>query len=339
MNKHKSGTRKKSGQQINKKQLVMMICLSFCLGLVLIAIGIFKLIHSNLPPADSSIPNEGTSELSISTFPSAVETATPTTTAVYPSKTSGPAVTSTTAAAGTNKLFENIASLSGTCLGWGQGTTFDQLNRPVYALTNQKKYAEYGADFIKLESRKVLYLTFDEGYENGYSAKILDVLKEKNVRAVFFVTEPYAKSNSALVKRMIAEGHIVGNHSVTHPSAGLPSQTLEDQTKEIMGCHDYVQKNFHYTMSLFRFPSGKYSVQSLALVHNCGYRSVFWSFAYLDYDVNQQMEKTKALNLLTTRLHPGAIYLLHAVSKTNTEILGDFIDKARTQGYVIAAYQ
>ena len=138
---------------------------------------------------------------------------------------------------------------------------------------------------------------------------------------------------------MIDEGHIVGNHSVTHPSGGLPSQSREQQERELLDLHDYVKENFGYEMSLFRYPAGKFSEQSLAIVQSVGYTSVFWSFAYKDWDPDNQPEETAALAKLKERLHPGAIYLLHAVSSTNTHVLGQFIDDARAAGYEFVPYR
>lgn len=226
----------------------------------------------------------------------------------------------------------DLNGLSTESLGWGQGVHFDELNRPVGSLNYQDKYGKYQAYFIG-ENNPVIYLTFDEGYEYGCSNEILDVLKEKGVKAVFFITQSYAKNNPDLVRRMIDEGHKLGNHSVTHPSQGLPSQTIEQQKEEIMGCHNYIKDNFGYEMNLFRYPAGKFSEQSLAIVNNCNYKSLFWSFAYLDYDVNNQPNEAESLQKLVDRLHPGAIYLLHAESVTNTHILGSLIDKGREMGY------
>ena len=205
----------------------------------------------------------------------------------------------------------------------------------------QEKYNRYNADFIRYEDdvSNNVYLTFDEGYENGYTGKILDVLKEKNVKAVFFCTMDYLKSEPDLVKRMIAEGHIVGNHSVTHPSAGMVSLSLDEQKAEMKQMDDYMAKNFDgYRMQLFRYPAGIFSEQSLALTGSLGYTSVFWSFAHADWDPNNQPNEAEALKKCVDKLHPGAIYLLHAVSKTNTDILGDFIDQARAKGYEFQAY-
>lgn len=184
------------------------------------------------------------------------------------------------------------------------------------------------------EATKTLYLTFDEGYENGYTSKILDVLKEKNVKAVFFVTSYYLEKNPDLVKRMVDEGHIVGNHSKTHSS--MPTLTsditkfkeefsdVESKYKEITGLD---MKKF------FRPPMGYYSERSLAMTNDLGYKTVFWSFAYDDWDPEKQPEINYAKHKILDNLHNGSILLLHAVSKTNTEILGEIIDSARNIGY------
>ena len=237
-----------------------------------------------------------------------------------------------------NAMIENVEGLDNTSQGWGMGPTRDEFNRPVDALNYEEKFAPYSVDFIKNTEEKVVYLTFDEGYEYGMTPQILDTLKEKNAKAVFFVTKPYAEADPDLVQRMIDEGHIVGNHTVHHPSAGMPSLSIADQTAEIMETDAYIKENFGYSMYLFRYPTGQFSEQSLAIVNNCNYRSVFWSFAYKDWDVNNQPDETESLNLLMEKLHPGAIYLLHAESQTNADILGSFIDQVRAQGYEIGVY-
>lgn len=234
---------------------------------------------------------------------------------------------------------QSVEKLSADAHSWGQGVNMDENNRPVGAVQNQELYGKYDADFIKETKSKEIYLTFDEGYENGYTAKILDALKEVDCPAVFFVTMDYVKSEPELVKRMIQEGHVVGAHSVTHPSAGLPSLSLQEQEQEIVQLHEYVQENFGYSMYLFRFPAGIYSEQSLALLQQLGYRSVFWSFAYADWDPDNQMEVSKALQKAKDRLHDGAIYLLHAVSSTNSAMLTDFVEAAREEGYTFVKYE
>ena len=215
---------------------------------------------------------------------------------------------------------------------WGQGVQFDEYNRPISCVEFEEKYKKLGAKFLNgNENSKTICLTFDEGYENGYTGKILDVLKEHKTSAIFFVTLPYAKENSDLIKRMIDEGHIVANHTASHPN--MPSLSNEEQAADIKKLHDYIKKNFNYDTTLFRYPAGVFSEQSLAVVSNEGYKTLFWSFAYADWDPNKQMNESEALSKLVERLHPGAIYLLHAVSSTNANILGDFIEQTRQKGY------
>lgn len=233
---------------------------------------------------------------------------------------------------------QNVSTqgLDNTKLGWGPGGPVDENNRPSGAVSYQEKYGKYDADFIR-EQENHIYLTFDEGYENGYTDDILDVLKEKGVSAVFFVTMPYVKAEPELIQRMIDEGHIVGNHSVNHPS--MPETNPEQCRNEIMELHDYVKENFQYEMTLFRFPMGEFSERDLSIAQQLGYRSVFWSFAYRDWLVDEQPNPQEALEKIESKCHPGAIYLLHAVSQTNAEILGQMIDDLQAQGYTFCKYE
>jgi len=237
-----------------------------------------------------------------------------------------------------NKV-DNVSGLSSELLNWGQGNNVDANGIPTGCAQYNDKYGKYNSDYyINTNGEKIIYLTLDEGYEYGCTPTILQTLSEKGVQAVFFVTKSFAEENPDLVRQIIDNGHILGNHSVTHPSNGLPSKTLSEQEEEVMGNHRYIKDNFGYDMYLFRFPAGKFSEQSLAIVNNCGYRSVFWSFAYLDYDVNNQPNEADSLAKMVSKLHPGAIYLLHAESWTNTHVLGDFIDQARAAGYTFGSY-
>jgi delta-lactam-biosynthetic de-N-acetylase len=231
-----------------------------------------------------------------------------------------------------NKIIENVDSLDNTIQDWGQGVEMDEQNRPIEAVRIQEKYQDSSALFI-MEGSEEIFLTFDIGYENGYTDAILDTLKEKEVKAVFFLTGQYIKEQSDRVKRMIAEGHIVGNHTMSHPADGLPSMSVEQQQQEINDFSKYVKDNYQYEPSLFRYPAGKFSDQSLAVLNNLNYKSVFWSYAYLDYDINNQPDQTESLNKLVERLHPGAIYLLHGESETNAAVLGEFIDQTRAAKY------
>lgn len=212
---------------------------------------------------------------------------------------------------------------------WGPGNITDH-QRPTDPENLQAAYSSLGATFLLPESKQ-LCLTFDEGYENGYTGAILDTLKEKKVQAIFFVTYDFASQNPDLIKRMISEGHIVGNHTYRHYT--MDEVTEEAATEEIVYLHQYIQKNYNYQMKYFRFPKGEFSEATLALAKSLGYKSVFWSFAYEDWDTENVMNPQDALKKITDSTHPGAIYLLHAVSSTNAEILGDAIDEIRQQGY------
>ena len=207
----------------------------------------------------------------------------------------------------------------------------DDKNRPVAAVETQQKLGdEYNAAFIGPED-KVIYLTFDQGYENGYTSKILDTLKEKQVPATFFLTYDYCKEAPDLCRRMVAEGHTLGNHSQKHKS--FPTLTVSEANADIDFMHQYVKDTFGYDMKVFRFPMGEYSERMLAVVRDYGYKSIFWSYAYKDWVPEAQPDKAESLEKLKKNLHPGAIFLLHSVSSTNTAILGDFIDYALSQGY------
>ena len=232
--------------------------------------------------------------------------------------------------------FGEIGALNGEALGWGPGGPVDSENRSQGAVAYQEKYGKYDAYFIAPSSEKI-YLTFDEGYENGYTADILDTLKEKGVHAVFFVTLPYVKAQPDLVQRMIDEGHTVGNHSNKHIT--YPSLSLEEAKEDLMSLHQYMLDTYQYKMSVFRFPEGNFSEQTLALVQSCGYKSLFWSFAYQDWYTDNQPNPSDALNSMLNKVHPGAIYLLHAVSSTNAQVLGDFIDGMQEKGYVFADFE
>ena len=230
---------------------------------------------------------------------------------------------------------EAVQQLSGEMVQWGPATNMDEKNRPIACLQLQEKYGQYNVNFIGPDEKKI-FLTFDEGYENGNTAALLDVLKEKNAKAVFFVTGHYVETNPELVQRMIDEGHIVGNHSYAHPV--YHKLTPEEMYQDLKKIHDMVQEQFDYSMFLFRYPQGEFSEQSLAVLQDAGYQTAFWSYAYNDWDQNNQPDPEVAYEKLVKAVHPGAIYLLHAVSETNTEILGDFIDEVRSQGYEIAPY-
>ena len=191
---------------------------------------------------------------------------------------------------------------------------------------------KYNAYYVGNPNEKKIYLTFDEGYENGYTSKILDVLKAKNVKAAFFVTKPYIESDPELVKRMVAEGHIVGNHSVKHLSSPtLSDSQLKNELTETAQAFENVTGQA--MPKVFRPPMGEYSERTLAVTSNMGYKTIFWSFAYKDWITTAQPGKDVAYNTVMSKYHNGAVLLLHAVSKSNTEALGDIIDSLRAKGY------
>jgi len=182
-------------------------------------------------------------------------------------------------------------------------------------------------------SNKVLYLTFDEGYENGHTGEILDILKEYKVPAAFFVVKPYIVKEPELIKRMVNEGHIVANHSVHHPSMAQ----IHDKEKfkaEFQGVEDAYKELIGQDMpKYFRPPMGKYSKQSLQMTKDLGYKTIFWSFAYKDWLVNSQPSESYSIEKISKGAHPGSIMLLHAVSNTNTKVLATVIKNLQQDGY------
>ena len=232
----------------------------------------------------------------------------------------------------TAKAVAGLDSLSTEKVVWGPGNIVEH-KQPNDPLLLQKRFSNMDAQWL-LNDEKKICLTFDEGYENGYTPQILDTLKEKGVKAIFFVTYDFASQNPELVKRMIDEGHIVGNHSYRHYTMDEVSDDVAKE--EVSYLHKYVKDKFGYTMSYFRFPKGEFSERSLQIVKDLGYKSVFWSFAYADWDPDNQSEENQAFTHICESTHPGAIFLLHAVSKTNADILGKVIDDVKKQGYTFS---
>lgn len=193
--------------------------------------------------------------------------------------------------------------------------------------------SKYQCYYLGDTSEKVLYLTFDEGYEAGYTAPILDVLKKHNVKAAFFVVKPYITTNPDLIKRMVDEGHLVCNHSARHPSMAsiVDEEKFKDELSDVEESFENItgKKMSKY----FRPPMGKYSDLSLQYTQNYGYKTIFWSFAYMDWLTDKQPSHETAKKRIIQRTHNGGIMLLHAVSKTNAEILDDIITQWKSQGY------
>lgn len=213
------------------------------------------------------------------------------------------------------------------------GLSFRQEGQRPEGNADAEYLAGFDAYYADPTEEKCVYLTFDAGYENGYTEKILDVLKEENVPAAFFLVGNYIESNPELVKRMEAEGHIVGNHTMSHPDMSAISDE-EAFAKEIRGLEEvYTSVTGKELPRFYRPPQGKYSQTNLQHAQNLGYRTIFWSLAYVDWLENDQPSREEALNLLNKRVHPGAIVLLHSTSKTNSKILGELIQGWKVQGY------
>ena len=180
---------------------------------------------------------------------------------------------------------------------------------------------------------KKVYLTFDEGYENGYTESILDTLKSKNIKASFFITGQYLKVQKKLVKRMLEDGHGVENHTMNHPSL----QTLNGKQfqAEVEGLQKIFKEEFGIEMKYLRPPKGEYNEKVLSMIKELGYKTAFWSFAYDDYDVNKQRGSSYAYKMIMDNVHSGEIMLLHAVSKDNASVLPQIIDEIQEKGYEI----
>ena len=211
----------------------------------------------------------------------------------------------------------------------------NEANVPTDMFWYDANWGQYNVDWIQDTEQNVIYLTMDDGYPNEYTARILDVLKEKDVKALFFLTEHFITGMPEIVQRMIDEGHQIGNHTCSHPT--MPELSAEEQTEEIMGLQELVKDQFGYEMKYFRFPEGAFSERSLGLVDNLGMKTVFWSYAYNDYS-EEQPPVAESLQMALGELHPGAIYLLHASSATNAAFLADFIDECRMRGYEFGEY-
>ena len=288
-------------------------------------------------PAETSTPEETSMPTETST-PAASESTTESVASTPAETTTQSTEPATTTEAVDKSYLNNIPALSnksGGC-GFSAANGRDEKNVPNDMYWYVKKYGKYNADFLQDTSKNIIYLTMDEGYEAGYTPTILDTLKEKNVKAVFFLTKQFIDSDPELVQRMIDEGHIIGNHTVSHKA--MPTLTLDQQKEEILTINNMIKDQFGYEVKLFRFPEGEFSEQSLALVESLGMRSVFWSFAHKDFDTSAQPDPAASLQKCLDEVHPGAIYLLHAVSATNTQILGEFIDGVRAKGFEFGTY-
>ena len=213
------------------------------------------------------------------------------------------------------------------------GLSFRQEGAPPIGTAGKDQLAQYDAAYIGDTTQKVLYLTFDAGYENGCTEKILDTLKKHEVKAAFFLVGNYIEKNADLVRRMVAEGHTVGNHTMHHPDMSA----ISDQSafaKELQDLESLYKETTGEEMARFyRPPQGVYSEDNLRMAKELGYKTVFWSLAYVDWNNDAQPTKEQAFAKLLPRTHPGAVVLLHSTSKTNAEILDELLTKWKEEGY------
>lgn len=254
---------------------------------------------------------------------------TPTQPATTPSQNSGDYI-------GTLYTRDQLDAMDNSHMGCPSGTNVSANTRPGYSIELDTRYKKYNAHFIGPDEKKV-YLTFTLGYEhNNLTASILDTLKEKNVKGIFIINMHYARSCPDLVRRMIDEGHIVGNHSANHYD--LSTLSTDRVVSEIMNLHNYVLENYNYEMTYFRPPSGYFSERVLAIAQSLGYTTLQYSFAYVDWEVDNQPNPAAALQKMVNSLYNGTIYQFHTVSSTNAQVLGAFIDAAREKGMEIALF-
>ena len=237
-----------------------------------------------------------------------------------------------------------VVVLLAAAAGWGLshvaaipagswGIHFQTEGEPPVGNTSQTALSRFDAAFLGDTGKKILYLTFDAGYENGFTPQILDVLKKQQVPAAFFLVGNYLEREPELVRRMTEEGHIVGNHTWSHPDMSKIQekeafarelQQVEDQYREITG-----QELKRY----YRPPQGIYGEENLQMAKELGYRTVFWSLAYVDWNNDAQPTAEEAFSRLLPRTHDGAVILLHSTSQTNAAILEELITRWKAQGY------
>ncbi len=228
----------------------------------------------------------------------------------------------------------NAGGISNKKIEWGIKRNKEH-EQPDVGNENKQVLEKYDGICLGNTEKKEVVITFDEGYEAGYTAQILDILKENEVMATFFITSHYLNTSSDLVERMINEGHIVGNHTVNHKS--MPEISDEEIESEVMKLHQAIYEKFGYEMKYVRPPKGEFSERTLAICKKLGYQNVMWSFAYVDWNENNQPDEEKSKQLVLDNTHNGEIILLHGNSKTNTDILDSVIKGIKEQGYEIKA--
>ena len=230
----------------------------------------------------------------------------------------------------TNAGVEKFSQIENKKIAWGIKRNANH-EQPDLGTVNREIIDEYDGISLGNKEKKYIYLTFDYGYEAGYTENILNVLKENDVKATFFITAHYINTASDLVQRMINEGHIIGNHTVNHKS--MPTISLDQIKTEVMDLHQMVYKKYQYEMKYIRPPKGEYSKRTIAYTNSLGYKTVMWSFAYDDWEEEKQGREDYAKKKILDNVHNGEVMLLHGTSKDNSNILDTVIKEIKNMGY------
>ncbi len=218
---------------------------------------------------------------------------------------------------------------------WGLG--FGEDGTTPTGNASSEELQAYDSHYVGDTTKKTIYLTFDCGYENGNTEVILDALKKHNAKGTFFVVGNFLETAPDIVKRMHAEGHIVGNHTYHHPDMSKISDLSAFQKEMDDTANLYKEITGEEMIKVYRPPQGKYSVENLAMAKELGYHTFFWSLAYVDWYEDDQPTAQEAFDKLLPRIHPGAIVLLHSTSKTNGEIMDELLTKWEDMGYKFGA--
>lgn len=215
------------------------------------------------------------------------------------------------------------------------GLDFGTEGKPPTGNASAEELKKYNAYFIGDTTQNTIYLTFDCGYENGNTEPILDALKKHDVKATFFVVGNFLETSPEIVKRMIAEGHTVGNHTYHHLDMSSISSmdAFKKETQDVENLFEQITGT--PITKFYRPPQGKYNIENLKMAQELGYHTFFWSLAYVDWYQDKQPTKDEAFGKLLKRIHPGAIVLLHSTSSTNAQILDELLTKWEEMGYTI----
>ncbi len=226
-----------------------------------------------------------------------------------------------------NENFKTAAEIT----NWG--LSFQEDGKPPIANADAELLSTYDSFFMGDPNSNTIYLTFDAGYENGYTSEILDILNNHQISATFFLVGNYLETEQELVKRMVNEGHIIGNHTWSHPDMSTIN-SLEAFNDELYKFDSkLLEITGQETLKIYRPPQGKFDINNLQMAKDLGYHTVFWSLAYVDWYEDSQPSHDEAFDKLLSRIHGGAVVLLHSTSSTNSEILDELLTKWKQMGY------